>query len=523
MLELLLNILALFQLIYYTKADDVFSYSGCYQASSLQSMGLSSMGQYTWQSPSYCQQQCPGSAFVALTQGGDCYCGSNVNVLSASKQSDSNCNKGCNGWPQDMCGDDTGKYMNIYINNAKVNMDATGSSAITGGSSHVHSSEKSKLPSTFISTSTLHPNSNSKRVSSAQTTTISTTQASSSGNMKSTITTSTTSTSSKHESVSSIKFTTRIVTRSVVTTSNKAQQTIVMTATSVIKTVVPTASMGAYYNGTMNLNDKSTTSSSSSLSGGAIAGIVVGCVVGAIAIVALIIFYFLYSKHQRQNPAVDIEESKQYQPYSFGDQDANPVIIPEPTGYLNHGSIKNKLHPHSNANTIIPSNNNSNSTWKLPSRSSTRNNSNVNINNPEPTKRNGSIHSTPTLTNRSPSLGVNDIESNNSLGNTQTFKNPASLNQHVMRRSQLPSTVFEEPTNISFYDGVQRFSTSSLPDMMEQRKPLRIVNPDDSSVRIYDNVNTATSMNSDDIKENSHITEEEEGNTTTSSDDNEKY
>lgn len=496
--------------------SDVFSYSGCYQASSLNSLGLSAMGQYTWQSPSYCQQQCPGATFVALSQGGDCYC-AHKSLNEISSTSESYCNKGCNGWPQDMCGDETGDYMNVYVNNAIV----PSSSSSSSSSSSVPSTSTSTSTSTSLKSSSIE--SSTLKSSSIKSTSIESSSLKSSiksTTLKSTSTKPSTKPTkhSSQNSVSAIKYTTKIITRSVITTSNKAQRTVVMTATSVIETTVPTASMQAYYNGT--LSTKSVTSNS--LSGGAIAGIVVGSVVGAVAIVALIIFYFIYTRHHNaKSTTTDIEESKQYQPYSFGDQDANPIIIPDSTGYLNHGSIKSKLNPYNNASSII-NNNHSTSTWKLPSRSSTKNNSTTNLNNnnaSETTKRNPSIHSTPTLTNRSAS---NDMESNHSQGNVQAFANPTNLNQHIMRRSQLPSTVFEEPSNISFYDGVQRFSTSSLPDMMEQRinnNQLRIVNPDDSSIRLYENTNSSSQT---DLKDTTRITEEE-GDTTASSDDIEKY
>ncbi|CAL9738082.1 hypothetical protein MOSE0_N02806 [Monosporozyma servazzii] len=491
--------------------SDVFSYSGCYQASSLNSLGLSAMGQYTWQSPSYCQQQCPGATFVALSQGGDCYC-AHKSLNEISSTSESYCNKGCNGWPQDMCGDETGDYMNVYVNNAIVptQLSSVPSTSLQSTSVPSTSTSTSIEPSTLKSSSLKSSSLKSSSIESSSTSTKPSTTS-----VKSTKPTK----HSSQNSVSAIKFTTKIITRSVITTSNKAQRTVVMTATSVIETTVPTASMQAYYNGT--LSTKSVTSNS--LSGGAIAGIVVGSVVGAVAIVALIIFYFIYTRHHNaKSTTTDIEESKQYQPYSFGDQDANPIIIPDSTGYLNHGSIKSKLNPYNNASSII-NNNHSTSTWKLPSRSSTKNNSTTNLNNnnnaSETTKRNPSIHSTPTLTNRSAS---NDMESNHSQGNVQAFANPTNLNQHIMRRSQLPSTVFEEPSNVSFYDGVQRFSTSSLPDMMEQRinnNQLRIVNPDDSSIRLYENTNSSSQT---DLKDTTRITEEE-GDTTASSDDIEKY
>lgn len=530
MLATLLTIIISF-FIFLTSAEDVFSYSGCYLSSSLQSMGLTSKGSYTWQSPSYCEGQCSGSAFIALSGGGNCYCGSDTNLLSVSKQSESNCNTGCYGWPAAMCGNSAGDYMNVYVNKDKVNTlssssssasastfdtTLTTSSEFTGSMLHSHSS-LSLSGSVFVFTSMLSQGSNlPKSTTSVQASTNNQFSESSSVITTSTLAQAsssiTSSISSTTNSVSSTQLTTKIVTKSVITTSNKVQRTIIVTASSVVETVVTTASASTYYNGTMPLKNKS----ASPLSGGTIAGIVVGCVAGVVIIIALVVFYFLYMKRHSKNDVLDIEESKQYQPYSFGDQDANPIIIPEPTGYLNHGSIKSKFNGNTN-------NSNNNSSWKLPSRSSTRNNSNSNLNGSNNSSdvfnmRNGSIHSSGTLTNRSIPMGNKIADGSNAhnsnVNSMSTFTNPSTLKTHAMRRSQLPSTVFEEPTNISFYDGVQRFSTSSLPDMMEEKKPLRIVNPDDSSVGIHDN--------SDNGEDNTNATTES-GTSMSLSMDDEKY
>ena len=521
LLSIIISILSLY--ISFTVANDVFSYSGCYLSSSLQSMGLSSKGSYTWQSPSYCENQCSGSVFIALTEGGNCYCGSGVDILSVSKQSESNCDTSCFGWPADMCGSGNGDYMNVYINRNKANTKSSSTVSVSGSlsssstttvltGSHSHSS-LTTLKSVFVSSTTLSQSSTTSELTSSTQSSTDYQSSSSSSSFSTTTSSSTTSTtattptisssfssvltsstsSSTSASVSSAQLTTKIITESIITTSKESQHTVVMTAVSVVETVVPTASSNTNYNGTMSqTNNKST----SPLSRGAIAGIVVGCVVGVIIIVVLIVFYFLYTKHHSR--ALDIEESKQYQPYSFGDQDANTVFIPESTGYLNHGSIRSKFNNNNN------NNNNSSCAWKLPSRSSTRNNSNSNVFN----IRNGSIHSSATPTNRSVSERNETTDGN--INNMSTFTNPSASKTHIMRRSQLPSTVFEEPTNASFYDGVQRFSTSSLPDMMEERKPLRIVNPDDNeSVRVSDNEDSAN-------------TTTESGDSTSSSMDNEK-
>ena len=508
-LSILLLIISLYTS--FTTANDVFSYSGCYLSSSLQSMGLSSKGSYTWQSPSYCENQCSGSVFIALTEGGNCYCGSGVDVLSVSKQAESNCDTKCYGWPADMCGDGDGDYMNVYVNRNKANTKSSssismssyltssstafspsssssssaGSTTSLAGSSNSYSSSNI-LKATFASSSTLSqssissdPTSSTRSSTDNQSSDISS-FTTTTPTISSSFSSVTSSTSSTSKSVSSIQLTTKIIVESIITKSNEAQHTVVMTEVSVIETVAPTGSTNSYYNGTMNFKNKS---SSKPLSGGAIAGIVVGCVVGIIVIVVLIVFYFSYMRYHSRT--LDIEESKQYQPYSFGEKDANTIFIPESTGYLNHGSIRSKfsINKHNN--------NNSRSSWKLPSRSSTRNNNHSNLNESNNANsnvfnmRNGSVHSSVATTNRPVSIVKETINGN--TNNRSTFTSPSALKARIMRRSQLPCTVFEESSNVSFYDGVQRLSTSSLPDMMEERKPLRIVNPDDSSVKVYDN------------------------------------
>lgn len=169
----------------------------------------------------------------------------------------------------------------------------------------------------------------------------------------------------------------------------------------------------------------------SGLSGGAIAGVVVGVVVG-VAVIAAIVAFLLWKRH-KSNQEPDLEETKQYQPYSFGDADANPVILP-------------------------PSRSTSN--WRKPSKTDLVSDAN------------SSAYGVPTG-----GVSANNSISRNSNKNSNVFApddNPVQLQNH-------PSTVFEEPPSI--YQGNQRFSTGSLPDMMQDRQ-LRVVNPDDSRSRL---------------------------------------
>lgn len=167
------------------------------------------------------------------------------------------------------------------------------------------------------------------------------------------------------------------------------------------------------------------------LSGGAIAGIVVGVIAG-LAVIAAIIFFLLWRRH-KSNQEPDLEETKQYQPYSFGDADANPVILPPSRGTSN---------------------------WRRPSR-------------PDLMAADASPVVVPT----------GGLSANNSISRSSNKTNTmfVSDDTNAIALQNHPSTVFEEPP--SLYGGNQRFSTGSLPDMMQERQ-LRVVNPDDSRSRL---------------------------------------
>lgn len=512
-----------FLLVFYglVKADEQYTYKGCYSASSIKSLDVSSKGEYMYQTDSYCRGQCNGSEFFALYDGGYCFCGNSLEGLDKlTMSSKSNCNVHCNGWEPLSCGGSS--YMDVYVNENAADSASSShptSSSTTSDSSQLtastteNTSSTSSLSSTSTTRSSSSPSSSSSHTltpslmssaTSTSSTPFTTSSTSTSSSMFTTTsasstvqpvtsiiaitsTTSSTSTllptnvasasslysqpsstdSSKKASYSSImtslQYTTHIVTASVITAENQEPKTIYLTTTSLVQTVTPSLSS---LNSKYNKNKKS-----SSLSGGSIAGIVIGVVFGTLIIAVLAFLYFM-SRHQK-NKTPDLEETKQYQPYSFGDQDANPVIIPPSS------TTSNWRRPSRN-NTAMTADTTSKSAFTLPK-----------------IKSNTSVHSnynpvTSTINKRNGSVGTH---SNNS-SDTQSNMNGHNRNSFENRRSNLPSTVFEEPP--SFYEGNQRFSTSSLPDMMDQRQ-LRIVNPEDDSDQ-YDSPDVSRSLESIDEK-----------------------
>ncbi|ODV58983.1 WSC domain-containing protein ASCRUDRAFT_72071 [Ascoidea rubescens DSM 1968] len=77
----------------------VYTYSGLGCYSSLPS-GYVSRGTYTYQTPSYCEQQCQDYPFYALTNGNQCYCGNSGPSISA----DGTCTSPCTGYGTITCG-----------------------------------------------------------------------------------------------------------------------------------------------------------------------------------------------------------------------------------------------------------------------------------------------------------------------------------------------------------------------------------------------------------------------------------
>ncbi|CCF56256.1 hypothetical protein KAFR_0A08220 [Kazachstania africana CBS 2517] len=424
MSNLLVTSLLLLLYIDFSLADP-WSYKGCYSASSIESLDVSSQGYYTYQSPSYCEGLCPDSAFVGLVNGTTCYCGSSLTELNSLSAGDSsNCDTACDGWPYQTCGGSS--YMDVYINDAASS--SSSAAAAVSSSTTSSSTTESSTSSPKTATDTDSRSSASSTSSSSKTSSSTSTGSSSKSSSSSTAITQSSSGSSSSSSstaiITSVQYTTEIVSASIVSQANQAANTVYVTTTSVIQTTssLPTSNRSI--------------SSKKGLSGGAIAGIVVGVIVGVLILIALLVlFYFL---HKRDKNRDNFEESKQYQPYSFGDEHATPVIV-SPNRKPSSSTI------HSN--------------WINQSRSATV------------TSNLKSKKSYQTLVSESSSSSLN---------------NPNIRNFTDVQRHNHPSTVFEEPAfeiyNEYNHDddnnGNDRFSNSSLPDMMEQRQ-LRVVNPED--------------------------------------------
>ncbi|CAI1704739.1 hypothetical protein SEUBUCD646_0O00560 [Saccharomyces eubayanus] len=477
-----------------------FNYEGCYNAEDVQSAGLSLKNSYLYQSVSYCQNQCPDSAVVALFDGSDCYCGDSVTVLSSlTKSTDSNCETKCSGWPYQMCGGSS--YMNVYVN-AKVSVSSVESSSTTEAStipyitsttrsstSKVTSSAtersssnakssttyrqttsftttsstpittistSSSVPTTTTSTSSSIPpttSSASSSISSSAPLTTSITSSSTSSSESTTISSSTESTSSSSSItfpsstsmssssssstssapktttsassgvsiITSFELITSMVTNTIVSTSGEHQETIFVTTTSVIERTSAVATADSSIN-------KSNSNHKKGLSGGAIAGVVIGVVFGVIFTIAILLF--LVWRRRKSDDPLDLEETKHHQPYSFGDEDANPVRLLPSSGTTN---------------------------WMRHTRRDTS----------------GSI-GTSNMYGLSMNNGGN-YSSPSSNNSGSVLNNLAGLQDGAVQRQNLPSTVFEETNTLNSVN--ERFSANSLPDMM-MSGPLQVVNPD---------------------------------------------
>ena len=618
-----------------------YSLKGCYAASDIQALDVSSRGKYIYQSPSYCQKQCAGSEFYALFNGGDCYCGDDISqLLSLSPVSGAeSCDVKCFGWPGDTCGGSNA--MNVYVNDAVAATAAVAGSSTLSTSSDLYQSSSTTTataittpttpaveysPSSTITPDTTTttgavPSSSSSSSSSTQdyrsvessydsyststdsmgthsweshsdkvlpvaaatssssssTTTTATTTTTPAAAASTTVpsktpvitptvdstssTSSTTSTTSSSSSSSptpsstssfqspttatvfsssstvltSLRYTTKIITASIETAVNHGPKTVFLTTKSVIETVAHTVIAVQSDDPNFDLNKKnSSNGDGSSLSGGAIAGIVIGVIFGVIAILVLVVFLLLYKrKRAEEQRRLDLERTKQFQPYSFGDVNATPIILPPPSSSSANWKLPSRNNTGLSSRTLALSfsNNNNNYNNSKYLRTGTRGNTNSDDfdfdldadadadfdfnfgsrKNSGSVARKGTIpqsHANSIASRRSAESFINNsnnyyyyshvnrksstqpgfyAENNrNSNGSANVhayghIHNSAAERTYGGRRTSSgirhPSTVFEEPT-MSVYNGNERFSTSSLPDMMEQRRQLRIVNPD---------------------------------------------
>lgn len=134
---------------------------GCFSSIS----GGKNVGTYSYQTPSYCAQQCPDSPYVALTGGNLCYC---LSVKPSDETDSSDCNTPCFGYGLETCGGSSA--YNVYManngagvasdNGASASTDSSGtgssstSSAASGTSSHDSSSITASASSqTVVTTS----------------------------------------------------------------------------------------------------------------------------------------------------------------------------------------------------------------------------------------------------------------------------------------------------------------------------------------------------------------------------------
>ncbi|CAL9734750.1 protein Slg1p [Monosporozyma servazzii] len=337
-----------------------YNYLGCYSQSHLQSLGLTSKGSYTYQSVSYCQQQCGDSNVVALLNGDECFCGDSVDgIASLGSTSDGTCTTPCNGWPYQNCGGPGA--IDLYVN-----------AAADVPTSIVKSSTKTLSPSSSTSTPTSKPLSSTPNVASSTSTTssalittssvlkttlsitseqastkttttlkatstseISTTPKStstlsaSSSTKASQILTVTETLSSSHiittqriSYITSIKYGTNIITKSIISQVGGSQKTVYVTATSVKQITTATTTLG------LSTLNKGTTSAHHKLSGGSIAGIVVGVVCGVILLIAILVFLFWRRRKDTPDEYTEYKETIQHQPYSFGNIEHNATVIP---------------------------------------------------------------------------------------------------------------------------------------------------------------------------------------------------
>ncbi|CCF57143.1 hypothetical protein KAFR_0C01500 [Kazachstania africana CBS 2517] len=488
---LLLLALPLFNCIL---ALDQYNYQGCYDASALESsITLTSKGSYLYQSVSYCQEQCSNSNVVALLNGNECFCGDSISfIYSLEKLSSSKCDTACGGWPYQTCGGSSA--MDVYIDasvsissqeqSSQISSSTLKTSSSIKASSETQLATKSSISSSSLSsfttritltpssakvaalssstksssrpisvssssliaspTSSTVPLSSSTKqditTSSTQTPTVSTTTAIQTAISLQQLSSSDlanvpTSTTSPKAAVTSIHYTTKVVVQSVLTTLNQEATTVIVTSTSIMSSYSTATALSAGANSSMN--GKSSTGNSNKLSGGAIAGIVIGVVIGFLMILLILVLIFMYWRKQKkknmmEKSQVDFEENKQFQPYSFGDEDANPIILPEQS---------------SKTSSWIFSNNNA-----------------ANISNA--TKRNSGTQSL---------QSSKGSKTNSLFGRGSTANVPPPT---ILEKMSYPSTVFEEPGIYANDQDKNIFSATSLPDLGMDNGVLHIVNPD---------------------------------------------
>lgn len=369
-----------------------YNYYGCYNRDTIQSLGLTSKGSYIYQSVSYCQEQCAGANIVALFNGGECYCGDTLdNINSLGPSADGSCTTPCDGWPYQNCGGSS--YIDLYVNE-EVSIPSKAVTTLSPSTSEKPSSTLSthtttsktsiqkvvssrpssssiseiKTPSPYQRTST--QDTSTDILSTSRSTLIlkpalhsSTKQASSSVVLESTsiiesssktmsiassspstevITVTKTFSSSNQITtqrvsyITSIKYATNVVTRSVVSQVGGEEKTVYVTATSVQQITTATTTLG------LSALNRGASTNHHKMSGGSIAGVVVGVVCGVILLIAIIVFFFWRRKRTTPDEYTEYKETIQHQPYSFGETEHNATVIPVIPTDMNWMSPKTK-------------------------------------------------------------------------------------------------------------------------------------------------------------------------------------
>ena len=437
-----------------------FNYRGCYSASDIGS-SISELGSYQYQSVDHCQQSCGDAEVAALLGGSTCYCGQSTSFLaSLTALPESSCNIECSGWPYQICGGDSA--MNVYINANAVVPSAVSATHEVSSTSELESSSQSTTSSSSSSSTRTSTHSTTSSASSTDSSTDSSSSSasamSSTSSTQSTTSIATSSSDSESSEIQSstsskttlhtkeitstrisIQYTTNIITQSVIQTSNGPVSTILITETSVISTATSSAT------GAINLNaNKSTDGHGHKLSGGAIAGIVIGVVFGTFFLAALAIFFFWRRKQNKgdEEGDLDLTENKQYQPYSYGEDEVIPVVVP-PTNTIKRDTTRYSV---------------ASKPWGFVSRS------------PKPSESSRSSRSH----NGSGNLLNEEPKSKSIIDENKIHTNDA--NTGSQQAPDIHENIFEDPVTI--YASENIFSATSLQDIGNDSR-LRIVNPDE--------------------------------------------
>ncbi|KAF2864195.1 WSC-domain-containing protein [Piedraia hortae CBS 480.64] len=245
------------------------TYSGCYSSSG----SLDDQGPYMYQTSGYCQPIClkKNNAVLGLSGGSDCWCGDTLPPAN-TKVDDSKCDSPCNGYGSDKCGGQG--FYSVYLTGLKANV---GNDKPMSGTTANNDGAAAPSPSS-ASTVASQAESSAGSSSSAATITGSTTDPSDS------------------------------VTGPVVFRTDPPT-TLVVTDTSTVSTPTAAAPPPKSSKG----GGKSNT-----------VGIAVGVVVGILALLALLVAFFLYRRHRKRQAEKAAAQTEKIKPF-FAERDPNHI------------------------------------------------------------------------------------------------------------------------------------------------------------------------------------------------------